>query len=44
MKRTIIYILYAISALLDDVAFYVLSKEDENIGITIETHWCRHLY
>ena len=44
MKRIIIVVLYAISSFLDDVAFYVVGGEQEDIGIEIETPWCKHLF
>lgn len=44
MKKAMIYMLYAVSALLDDVAFYVLGNENEEMGITIETKWCKRNY
>lgn len=44
MKRTMAYILYAISSVLDDIAFYVLLDEEEETGIIIETHWCQHYF
>lgn len=44
MRKTMIYVLYAVSALLDDVAFYVLGNQNEEMGITIETKWCKHDY
>lgn len=44
MKRIIIVVLYAISSFLDDVAFYVVGGEQEDIGIEIETPWRKHLF
>lgn len=44
MKRIIIVVLYAISSFLDDVAFYVVGDEQEDIGIEIETPWCKHCF
>lgn len=44
MRKILIYVLYAVSAFLDDVAFYVLGNEQEDIGLTIETRWCKHNY
>ena len=44
MKRAIGYILYVVSAVLDDIAFYVFMGQDEDMGIIIETHWCKHYY
>ena len=44
MRKVMIYALYAISAFLDDVAFYVLGNENEDMGIIIETKWCIHDY
>lgn len=44
MRKRMIYVLYAVSALLDDVAFYVFGDENEEMGITIETRWCKHYY
>lgn len=44
MRKAMIYMLYAVSALLDDVAFYVLGNKNEEMGITIETKWCKHYF
>ena len=44
MKRAIGYILYVVSAVLDDIAFYVFMGQDEDAGIVIETHWSIHHY
>ena len=44
MRKILVYLLYALSAFLDDVAFYVLGNEQEDIGLTIETLWCKHNY
>lgn len=44
MRRILIYLIYSVTARLDDIAFYVLSGAKEDIGMTIETHWSEHLY
>lgn len=44
MRRAIIYVLYSMSALLDDVAFYVIGNQVEEMGIIIKTKWCNHYY
>lgn len=44
MKRFIIWLIYSVTARLEDIAFYVLSNAKEDIGMTIETHWSEHLY
>ncbi len=44
MRRFLIWLIYSVTARLDDIAFYVLSNAREDIGMTIETHWSEHLY
>lgn len=44
MKRIIITVLYTISSFIDDIAFYVISNEEEDIGIVVKTRWCKHYF
>lgn len=44
MRRMLIYLIYSVTARLDDIAFYVLSGAKEDIGMAMETHWSEHLY
>lgn len=44
MRRILIYLIYSVTARLEDIAFYILSNAKEDIGMTIETHWSEHLY
>lgn len=44
MKRIIITVLYTISSFIDDIAFYVIGNEEEDIGIVIKTRWCKHYF
>lgn len=44
MRRILIYLIYSVTARLDDIAFHVLSNGNEEIGMTIKTHWSEHLY
>ena len=44
MKRILIYLIYSVTARLDDIAFYILSNKEEEIGMEIETRWSIHSY
>lgn len=44
MRRLLTYLIYSVTARLDDFAFYILSFEKEDIGIEIETRWSIHSY
>lgn len=43
MRTKLIHLLLTISAILDDIAFYVLGNE-EDTGFKVKTRWCEHFY
>lgn len=44
MRIKLIHLLLTISAILDDIAFYVLGKQEEDTGFKVKTKRCEHLY
>lgn len=42
MRARIITIIYTIEAFLDDIAYWVIGKGQDNVERTIETFWGTH--